>query len=59
MKLNKTIQGVLEVMSTMTIILILTTIDSEWSRIYLFFVLINILVFIASATLLVKFGRWS
>ena len=58
MKLNKTFQGVLEIVAVMSIILIGITIDSDWTSTYLMFLIINLLLAFGSITLLAKFGRF-
>lgn len=59
MKLNKTFQGVLGIIFAISMMLIITTIDSEWSIGYLIFLNVNVVLFVVSGLLLAKYGRWS
>ena len=59
MKLNKTFQGVLGVIFVISMMLIITTIDSEWSIAYIVFLNVNVVLFVISGLLLAKYGRWS
>lgn len=51
--LNNLLMGV----ATLSFVLIVTTIDSEWTIQYLQFVGVNVVLFGASALLLAKWGR--
>lgn len=56
MKFKKSIQGLVEVITVGALLLILTTIESEWNLEYLKFVGLNATIFITGALLLLKFG---
>lgn len=58
MKLKKGVQRVLEVLCTIAVMLLLTTIESEWSLEYLVFVMTNLAIASATGLTLKKFGRW-
>ena len=58
MKLRKNVQRVLEIILTIAIILLLTTIESEWSLFYGLFVMTNLAVICATGITLKKFGRY-
>lgn len=58
MKLKKGVQGVLVFIAVLSIVAIMTTLDSEWSIEYFTFVVINLAVFSATSLTLKKFGRW-
>ena len=58
MKLKKGVQGVLEVLATMSFILLMITIESEWSFEYFLFVFINLAILLGTSFTLKKFGRW-
>lgn len=58
MKLKKGVQRVFEVVFTIAVMLILTTIESEWSLEYLVFVITNLAIASATGLTLKKFGRW-
>jgi len=58
MKLKKGVQRVLEIICTMAVMLLLTTIESEWSLEYLVFVMTNLAIASATGLTLKKFGRW-
>lgn len=58
MKLKKGVQRVLETICTMAVMLLLTTIESEWSLEYLVFVMTNLAIASATGLTLKKFGRW-
>lgn len=58
MKLRKSIQWVLEVVFTISLILIMTTIESEWCFEYLLFLFINVAIVIGVGFTLNKYGRW-
>lgn len=58
MKLRKNVQRVLEVLCTMAIMLLLMSVESEWSLEYLVFVVTNLTIACATGLTLKKFGRW-
>lgn len=58
MKLKKGVQRVFEVVFTIAVMLILTTIESDWSMEYLVFVMTNLAIASATGLTLKKFGRW-
>lgn len=58
MKLRKWVQRVLEVLCTIAIMMLLTTIESDWSLEYLVFVVTNLAIACATGLTLKKFGRW-
>lgn len=58
MKLRKNVQRVLEVLCTMAIMLLLMSVESEWSLEYLVFVVTNLAIACATGLTLKKFGRW-
>lgn len=58
MKLKKGVQRVLEVLCTMAVMLLLITIESEWSIEYLVFFTTNLAIASATGLTLKKFGRW-
>ena len=58
MKMKKGVQRVLEIICTMAVMLLLTTIESEWSLEYLVFVITNLAIASATGLTLKKFGRW-
>ena len=58
MKLKKGVQGVLEFFATMSFILLMITIESEWSFEYFLFVFINLAILLGTGFTLKKFGRW-
>lgn len=58
MKLKKGVQRVLEVLCTMAVMLLLVTIESEWSIEYLVFFTTNLAIASATGLTLKKFGRW-
>lgn len=57
MKLRGWVKKVLVVALLMSLIFIATTIDSELSKEYIIALVINLVVFIGSSTLLVKYGE--
>ena len=57
MRFKKSIQGIVEVITTGALILILTTIESDWTLDYLIFLGINMAVLFAGGFLLSKYGR--
>ena len=58
MKLRKRVQGVLEIICCISIMLIAITIESEWSLNYFLFLSINLIIACGSGFVLAKFGRW-
>ena len=58
MKLRKGVQRVLELILSIAIILLLTTIESDWTLEYLVFVVTNLAIASATGLTLKKFGRW-
>lgn len=58
MKLRKWVQRFLEVLCTIAVMLLLTTIESDWSLEYLVFVITNLAIACATGLTLKKFGRW-
>lgn len=58
MKLKKGVQRVLEVLCTMAVMLLLITIESEWSIEYIVFFTTNLAIASATGLTLKKFGRW-
>lgn len=57
MKLRGWVKKVLVVALLMSLIFIATTIDSEFTKEYIIALVINLIVFIGSSTLLVKYGE--
>lgn len=55
--LKKWFQKVLEIVACLSLMLIVCTIDSEWTNAYLQFLLVNCLLFALSSHLLIKYGR--
>lgn len=58
MKLKKGVQGILEILATMSFILLMITIESEWCFEYFLFVFINLAILLGTGFTLKKFGRW-
>ena len=55
--LKKGIENLLLVITTLSFILIMTTIESEWTKDYLFFVLTNVSIITINVLILKKFGK--
>lgn len=47
----------LKVSATLSLILIVCTIDSEWTSEYLIFLAINIITFVVNAQMLIKYSK--
>lgn len=58
MKLKKGVQWVLEILATMSFIMLMITIESEWCVEYFLFVFINLSILVGAGFTLNKFGRW-
>ena len=58
MKLRKNIQRVLEVILVIALVMLLTTLESEWTLEYLVFVVTNLAIVCATGLTLKKYGRW-
>ena len=58
MKLRKNVQRVLEVICTISILMIMVTIESDWSIEYLVFFVTNLAIATATGLTLSKFGRY-
>ena len=52
------VQRVVEVLLAISLFLIVTTIESEWTSTYFIFLGINLLVFIVTNRLLNKYGKY-
>ena len=55
--LKKGIENLLLIITTLSFILIMTTIESEWTKDYLFFVLTNVSIITINVLILKKFGK--
>lgn len=55
--LKKWFERVLSVIACITFMLVATTIDSEWSKEYLIFLLVNMSLFVSSSYLLINYSR--
>lgn len=58
MKFKKEVQGIILVLTTTAFILLAITIESEWTKEYLIFAGINLLVLVVGGILLNKYGRF-
>lgn len=58
MKFKKEVQGIIGTITTISFILLATTIESDWSKEYLIFAGINIVILTVGAILLHKYGRF-
>ena len=58
MKLRKNVQRVLEIILATAIILLFTTIESEWCFEYLVFFVTNLAIAFGTGLILSKFGRY-
>lgn len=47
----------LKVLATLSLMLIVCTIDSEWTSEYLIFLAINVITFVVSAQILIKYSK--
>ena len=52
------VQRVVEILLAISLFLIVTTIESEWTLTYIIFLGINLLVFIITNRLLNKYGKY-
>lgn len=55
--LKKGIENLLLIITTISIILIMTTIESDWTKEYLLFVLINVGIIALNVSILKKYGK--
>ena len=55
--LKKGIENLLLIITTISFILIMTTIESEWTKDYLSFVLTNVSIITINVLILKKFGK--
>ena len=55
--LKKWLDKTLKVLVMLSLILIVCTIDSEWTNEYLIFLSINVITFVASAKILIKYSK--
>lgn len=55
--LRKEIESLLLVITTISFILIMTTIESNWTKEYLLFVIINVSIIILNVITLKKYGK--
>ena len=55
--LKKWFEKVCEIIACLTLMLIVCTIDSEWTTTYLQFLIVNCLLFALSSHLLIKYKR--
>ena len=55
--LKKWFERVLSIIACITFVLIVATIDSEWSKEYLIFLLINMSLFVSSSYLLINYSK--
>ena len=52
------VQRVVEILLAISLFLIVTTIESEWTLTYIIFLGINLLIFITTNRLLNKYGKY-
>ena len=55
--LRKGIENLLLVITTLSFILIMTTIESDWTKEYLVFLLINVGIIVINTLILRKYGK--
>lgn len=55
--LKKGIENLLLTITTISIILIMTTVESDWTKEYLLFVLINVGIIALNVSILKKYGK--
>lgn len=58
MKFKKGIQRVLEFIAAFTILLVMMSLESDFTTQYLMFLFINLTLFVTSTLLLIKFGKY-
>ena len=57
MKFKKEVQGIIGTITTIAFLLLATTIESDWSKEYLIFAGINLVILVSGVILLHKYGR--
>lgn len=58
MKFKKEVQGIIGTITTIAFLLLATTIESDWSKEYLIFAGINLVILVSGVILLHKYGRF-
>lgn len=58
MKFKKEVQGIIGTITTIAFLLLATTIESDWSKEYLIFAGINLIILVSGVILLHKYGRF-
>jgi len=58
MKLKKEVQGIIGTITTIAFMLLATTIESDWTKEYLIFAGINLVILVSGVILLHKYGRF-
>lgn len=58
MKFKKEVQGIIGTITTITFMLLATTIESDWTKEYLIFAGINLVILVSGVILLHKYGRF-
>jgi len=58
MKFKKEVQGIIGTITTIAFMLLATTIESDWSKEYLIFAGINLVILVSGIILLHKYGRF-
>ncbi len=55
--LKKGIENLLLIITTLSFMLIMTTIESDWTKEYLIFLLINVSIIVINTLILKKYGK--
>lgn len=58
MKFKKEVQGIIGTITTIAFMLLATTIESDWTKEYLIFAGINLVILVGGVILLHKYGRF-
>jgi heme/copper-type cytochrome/quinol oxidase subunit 4 len=58
MKFKKEVQGIIGTITTIAFMLLATTIESDWTKEYLIFAGINLVILVSGVILLHKYGRF-
>ena len=58
MKFKKEVQGIIGTITTIAFLLLATSIESDWSKEYLIFAGINLVILVSGVILLHKYGRF-
>ena len=58
MKFKKEVQGIIGTITTIAFMLLATTIESDWTKEYLIFAGVNLVILVGGVILLHKYGRF-